>query len=141
MTLSHSNPCHMQSVYTARISADPASAPRALSDVRNHGYGYKENSSAPSFWRLANDMGDFINRQKPGGKRGEIARNREDGSFATLSLNMRAAPEDGFDFSTALRPVVQQEELFEDYVRTAKALHPPCRILEKRALPSFPLYS
>ena len=89
--------------------------------MKTHGYGYKENSSAPSFWRLANDMGDFINRPT---------------SFAT---NMRSAPEDGFDFSTALRPVVQQEELFEDYVRTAKALHPPCRILEKRALPSrFP---
>ena len=98
-----------------RISADPASAPLALSDVRTHGYGYKENSRAPSFWRLANDMGDFINRPT---------------SFAT-NLNMRSAPEDGFDFSTARRPLVQQEELFEDYVRTAKAFHPPCRILEK----------
>ena len=112
-----------RSLCIPRISADPPSAPRALSVVRIHGYGYKENSSAPSFWRLANDMGDFVNRPT---------------SLAT-DLNMRSVPEDGFDFSTAHRPVVQQEELFEDYVRTAKALHPPCRILEKRALPSrFP---
>ena len=83
--------------------------------MRTHGYGYKENSSAPLFWRLANDMGDFINRPT---------------SIAT-NLNMRSAPEDGVDFSTARRPLVQQEELFEDYVRTAKAFHPPCRILEK----------
>ena len=67
--------------------------------VASHGYGFYVNDSLPPYWRLANDMADFVNNQCHGPQ-----------------LTMEINPDEDMDESYAARHLPAGAELFETYV-------------------------